>query len=185
MYSSLMDAPINSELFLLEITNPALERWLQRLGLFVGATLIRHDREFRFFAVRARGSKGDVIIPAGLAMKVYVHIESGEKIPLPEMKKNHRGHLEMQVSSPHGLYYHCEQKRENQIIGRRGGKHLGALSRGTGNPVLFCQKTSGFSGDRNPGRAQTQGTLKNSWCCTGEYSNHRNHRTGIFPAWAC
>ncbi len=90
-----MDAPINSELTLLEITNPALERWLQRLGLFVGATLIRHDREFHFFAVRARGSKGDVIIPAGLAMKVYVHIESGEKIPLTEMKKNHRGHLEL------------------------------------------------------------------------------------------
>ncbi len=95
MYSSLLDAPINMELALLEITDPELERWLQRLGLFVGATLIRHDREFNFSAVRARGKKGDMILPAGLAMKIYVHIESGEKIPLTEMKKHHQGHLEL------------------------------------------------------------------------------------------
>ncbi len=95
MYSSLLDAPINLQLDLLEITDPQLERWLQRLGLFVGATLTRHDREFNFFAVRARGKKGDVIIPAGLAMKIYIHIESGEKIPLTEMKKEHQGHMEL------------------------------------------------------------------------------------------
>lgn len=95
MYSSLIDAPVNTDLTLLQVTNRKLETWLKRVGLFTGATLIRHTKEFNFTPVRVKADKGDVIIPAGLAMKIYVHLESGEKIPLTEMKKKDRGHVEI------------------------------------------------------------------------------------------
>lgn len=95
MYSSLIDAPVNTDLTLLEVTNPHLERWLQRMGLFVGAKVTRHNMEFNFHPVRVSGSRGDVIVPAGLAMKIYVHLASGEKIPLTEMERNHSGHVEL------------------------------------------------------------------------------------------
>lgn len=95
MYSSLIDAPVNTELTILSITRPSLERWLQRLGLFKGAHLFRHAGDFHFHPVRVRGAKGDVILPAGLAMKIFVHLDSGEKIPLTEMERNARGHMEI------------------------------------------------------------------------------------------
>ena len=94
MYSALIDAPIHTDLVLLEITKPELGSWLQRLGLFVGSTIIRHDEEVNYHPVRVRGTKGDVVVPAGLAIKVIVHSESGERKPLVEMKKKEQGHIE-------------------------------------------------------------------------------------------
>lgn len=101
MYSSLIDAPVNTDLTLLQITSPRLETWLKRIGLFTGSTIIRHDMEFNFAPVRVKAEKGDVIIPAGLAMKIYVHLDSGEKIPLTEMKKKDTGHVEILSSGRH------------------------------------------------------------------------------------
>ncbi len=94
MYSSLIDAPIHTDLILLEITRPELALWLQRLGLFVGSHLIRHDEEVNFHPVRVRGTKGDVVVPAGLGIKVFVHLVTGERKPLVEMKKMEKGHIE-------------------------------------------------------------------------------------------
>lgn len=94
MYSALIDAPIHTDLVLLEITKPELASWLQRLGLFVGSTIIRHDKEVNYHPVRVRGTKGDVIVPAGLGIKVVVHSETGERKPLVEMKKKEQGHIE-------------------------------------------------------------------------------------------
>ncbi|PIE62564.1 MAG: hypothetical protein CSA25_04505 [Desulfobacter postgatei] len=95
MYSSLLDAPVNTELVVLQVTNPVLEKWMQRMGLFTGGHIIRHDDEFNFDSVRVNGENGDVVIPAGLVMKLYIHLESGEKIPLNEMKKGQEGHVEI------------------------------------------------------------------------------------------
>lgn len=95
MYSSLLDAPIHADLEFIEITNPDLAIWLERLGLFIGDHIIRHDEEINYHPVRVRGSKGDVIVPAGLGMKVLVHVESnGERKPLVEMKRDEDGHIE-------------------------------------------------------------------------------------------
>jgi len=94
MYSSLIDAPIHTDLTLLEITRPELASWLQRLGLFVGSTIIRHDDEVNYHPVRVRGTKGDVVVPAGLGIKVIVHSENGERKPLVEMEKKECGHIE-------------------------------------------------------------------------------------------
>jgi len=94
MYSALIDGPIHTDLTLLEITRPELASWLQRLGLFVGSTIIRHDEEVNYHPVRGRGTKGDVVVPAGLGIKVIVHSETGERKPLVEMKKKERGHIE-------------------------------------------------------------------------------------------
>lgn len=94
MYSSLLDAPVNTELVLLQITNPVLEKWMQRMGLFIGGHIIRYDEDVNFNSVRVTGEKGDVVIPAGMVMKLYIHLESGEKIPLNQMKKGQEGHVE-------------------------------------------------------------------------------------------
>ncbi len=95
MYSALIDAPIHTDLTLLEITRPELAGWLRRLGLFVGSTITRHDEEVHYHPVRVRGSKGDVVVPAGLGLKVIVHSETGERKPLVEMKKKEKGHIEI------------------------------------------------------------------------------------------
>ncbi len=95
MYSSLIDAAVNTPLVLVQVTHPNVEEWLKRLGLFVGSSVTRHDKEFRYHPVRVRGKRGNVVIPAGLAAKIYVHLDSGEKIPLAEMKKKDTGHIEL------------------------------------------------------------------------------------------
>ncbi|WP_020586302.1 ferrous iron transport protein A [Desulfobacter curvatus] len=95
MYSSLLDAPVNTELVLLQVTNPVLEKWMQRMGLFTGGHIIRHAEDFNFNSVRVHGENGDVVIPAGMVMKLYIHLESGEKIPLHQMKKGQEGHVEI------------------------------------------------------------------------------------------
>lgn len=95
MYSSLLDAPVNTELILLQVTNSALEKWMQRMGLFIGGHIIRHDQDFNFNSVRVHGENGDVVIPAGMVMKLYIHLESGENIPLSQMKKGQEGHVEI------------------------------------------------------------------------------------------
>lgn len=94
MYSSLVDAPVNKELVILQITQPGLASWLHRLGLFVGSQIIRNDDEIQYHPVRVRGLKGDVVVPAGLGIKVFVHLENGEKKPLTEMTKKDVGHIE-------------------------------------------------------------------------------------------
>ncbi len=94
MYSSLIDAPAHTDLVILEITRPELAVWLQRLGLFTGSHIIRHDEEINYHPARVRGEKGDVIIPAGLGLKILVHTENGEKKPLLEMSKKEQGHIE-------------------------------------------------------------------------------------------
>lgn len=94
MYSSLIDAPAHTDLVILEVTSPALLLWLQRLGLFTGSHIIRHDEEISYHPARVRGEAGDVIIPAGLGLKILVHTENGERKPLLEMNSKERGHIE-------------------------------------------------------------------------------------------
>ena len=80
MYTSLIDAPVNQELVLLEVMKPKLTDWLQRMGIFTGSTLMRLDEEIRYHPARVRGDLGDVVIPAGLGIKIFIHSE-GEPIP--------------------------------------------------------------------------------------------------------
>lgn len=94
LFSSLNDAPVNTGLILTGVNSSDLDRWLQRLGLFVGGHLIRHDREINYYPVRVRGNRGDVIVPAGLGIKIIVHLDSGERKPLVEMNRHESGHIE-------------------------------------------------------------------------------------------
>ena len=95
MYSSLLDAPVNTELVVLKVTNPLLEKWMQRMGLFTGGHIFRQDEDFNFYSVRVSGENGDVVIPAGMVMKLYIHLASGEKISLNLMEKGQEGHVEI------------------------------------------------------------------------------------------
>ncbi|MGE4560047.1 MAG: FeoA domain-containing protein [Desulfobulbus sp.] len=94
MYSSLLDAPVRTDLILLDVTHPGLRRWLQRLGLYAGSHLMRHDEEVNYFPVRVRTRRGDVVVPAGLGIRVFVHVATGERKPLVEMQRKERGHVE-------------------------------------------------------------------------------------------
>jgi len=100
MHSSLLYAPVHTDLVLVDITSPGLTSWLQRLGLFVGSHIIRHDEEINYHPVRVRGNRGDVVVPAGLGIRVFVHLDSGERKPLVEMKKNEAGHIETMSCGP-------------------------------------------------------------------------------------
>ncbi len=95
MYSSLIDAPVNTDLILLQIVEPHCAEWLKRMGLFPGSQIVRHGSEIQYNPVRVRGSKGDVIVPAGLGIRVFVHLDDGgERIPLVEMERKQTGHVE-------------------------------------------------------------------------------------------
>lgn len=94
MYSSLLDAPVHTDLTLLDITHPGLTQWLQRLGLYIGSHLMRHDEEVNYFPARVRTRVGDVVVPAGLAIRLFVHTDSGERKPLVEMERKEEGHIE-------------------------------------------------------------------------------------------
>lgn len=126
MYSSLIDAPVNTDLVMLQVTSPRLEAWLQRIGLFTGSKIIRHDQEFNFSPVRVKAEKGDVIIPAGLAMKIYIHLDSGEKIPLTEMKKKDRGHVEILSSGKHAetILARLGLKENSEVVFLRSLPHM-------------------------------------------------------------
>ena len=126
MYSSLIDAPVNTDLIMLQVTSPRLEAWLQRIGLFTGSKIIRHDKEFNFSPVRVKAEKGDVIIPAGLAMKIYIHLDSGEKIPLTEMKKKEKGHVEILSSGKHAetILARLGLKENSEVVFLRSLPHM-------------------------------------------------------------
>lgn len=94
MYTSLYNAPINTPLVLLQVENLFLSKSLQRLGLFEGSRLMRRDEEITFHPLRIRGPKGDVVVPAGMAGKVVVHLDSGERFPMVEMEPDTHGHIE-------------------------------------------------------------------------------------------
>ncbi|PIE58683.1 MAG: hypothetical protein CSA33_01915 [Desulfobulbus propionicus] len=95
MYSSLADALVNTELTLVKILDIGLAQELRRLGLFVQGQLVRLDSEFSYHPVRVRGHKGDMVVPAGLAIKIYVHIDNTEeRKPLVEMNRQESGHIE-------------------------------------------------------------------------------------------
>ncbi len=94
MYTSLLDAPVNTDLVVLEVTSPQLYTWLQRMGVFVGGHLMRNEEEINYHPVRVRGDKGEVVVPAGLGIKIFIHTGDDVKKPLVEMKKHEVGHVE-------------------------------------------------------------------------------------------
>lgn len=94
MYSSLIDAPVHADLVIVEVLRPELAQWLNRLGLFTGGHIVLNDEEIAYHPVRVRGDKGDVIIPAGLGLKILVHTENDARIPLVEMQRKEKGHVE-------------------------------------------------------------------------------------------
>ncbi|PID77143.1 MAG: hypothetical protein CSB24_02915 [Deltaproteobacteria bacterium] len=92
-YTSLLDAPINEDLVVLEVADVQLGTWLQRMGIFADGHLTRHDEEINYHPVRIRADLGEVVIPAGLALKIFVHTDELKK-PLVEMEKGESGHVE-------------------------------------------------------------------------------------------
>ncbi len=94
MYSSLLEAPVHIDLVILDVLRPELGLWLNRLGLFTGSHIMLHDEEITYHPVRVRGRRGDVIIPAGLGLKILVHTENDIRKPLVEMTKKEKGHIE-------------------------------------------------------------------------------------------
>lgn len=98
-----MDAPINTELVLADVTGTGVRQWLKHLGLFKGSSLFRHSEDVHYHPVRVRGAHGDVVVPAGFGIKTIVHLDgSDERCPLTEMPKKSSGHIET-ISGGSGL----------------------------------------------------------------------------------
>lgn len=94
MYTSLQDAPVNEDLTVLDVTDSHLNAWLQRLGIFTGGHLIKHDEEINYHPVRIRAELGEIVIPAGLAIKIFIHTDDDVKKTLVEMERGETGHVE-------------------------------------------------------------------------------------------
>ncbi len=94
MYTSLQDAPVNEDLTVLDVIDHQLNAWLKRLGIFSGGHLIKHDEEINYHPVRIRAELGEMVIPAGLAIKIFIHTDDDVKKTLVEMKKGETGHVE-------------------------------------------------------------------------------------------
>ncbi len=101
IYTPLIDAPVNSKLELIKISGKSLRQWLHHLGLFKGSTILRHGEELQYHPVRVRGISGDVVVPAGFAIKTIVHLDGSDKrCPLTEMPKKSSGHIETISGGP-------------------------------------------------------------------------------------
>ena len=104
MPTSLLNAEPQKQLILHAVQDLSLAIWLQRLGLAAGSPLVRRAEEAAYHPVRIRTSAGDAVVPAGMAMKIFVHGESGLRKPLVEMARGEKGHIEAMTCGRH-----CEQ----------------------------------------------------------------------------
>ncbi len=95
MLTSLLEAQPQTGLILHAVSGTDLAAWLERLGLAVGSRLLRHAEEAVYHPVRVRGEQGDVVVPAGLGVEIFVHDEEKDiRKPLVEMARGERAHIE-------------------------------------------------------------------------------------------
>ncbi len=94
MLISLAEAPAGVPLILSDIPDQGLAVRLGRLGLSKGTFLLRLDEDPETCPVKVKGSLGEVVLSAGLAAKVVMHLDDGRKIPLPECAPGDTGHVE-------------------------------------------------------------------------------------------
>lgn len=104
MLTSLFDAQPQTGLILHAVPDPGLAAWLARLGLHIGSRLLRHTEEAAYHPVRVRGEKGDMVVPAGLGTKIFVHTGTGERKPLVEMERGEKAYIKAMACGSH-----CEQ----------------------------------------------------------------------------
>ncbi len=104
MLTSLFDAQPQTGLILHAVPDPGLAAWLARLGLHIGSRLLRHNEEAAYHPVRVRSEKGDVVVPAGLGIKIFVSTGTGERKPLVEMERGEKAHIKAMACGSH-----CEQ----------------------------------------------------------------------------
>ena len=94
MPTSLLDAKPQTRLILHAVQDLSLAIWLKRLGLAIGSPLLRHAEEAAYHPVRIRTTEGDVVVPAGMAMKIFVHDDNDMRKPLVEMARGEKAHIE-------------------------------------------------------------------------------------------
>lgn len=98
MLTSLLEARPHTGLILHAVSDGELEAWLERLGLAAGSRLMRHSEEAIYHPVRVRGERGDVVVPAGLGIEIFVHDETRDtRKPLVEMARGEKAHIEAMV----------------------------------------------------------------------------------------
>lgn len=94
MTTPLSQAPHDVPLVLEAVSNAALAKRFERLGLSPGAVVTRTGDEAVAAPVRVSTPKGEAILASGMAAKVIVHHDDGHKTPVSEMRPGETGHVE-------------------------------------------------------------------------------------------
>lgn len=94
MYKTLAEAPTGKPLILSSINNDFLAAKLRRLGFYEGVAFKRLDKEILLQTVRVKGAAGEFVLGGGISAKVIVHLDDGRKLPIAEMIRGEKGHIE-------------------------------------------------------------------------------------------
>lgn len=94
MILPLSDAPFDTPLTFEQASDSHLGRRLQHLGLARGDRLIRLSQEVLACSVRVHTPVGEAVLAPGMAAKVIVHHDNGNKTPIAEMQPGEEGHVE-------------------------------------------------------------------------------------------
>ncbi|MFP4035442.1 MAG: FeoA domain-containing protein [Desulfovermiculus sp.] len=90
----LIDAPEGQPVLISRILDQDLALHLHRMGLFPKQEITRLDQEVQVQPVKIRGPQGEAVLGGGMAMKIVVHTDNEQKLPLSEMQPRESGHIE-------------------------------------------------------------------------------------------
>jgi Fe2+ transport system protein FeoA len=120
MIISLSKAPVGRLLLVIEVSNERLAGELGKFGIREGQELIRlEDDAAALQPVKLRGPQGEAILTGNMASGLVVHLDSGQIVPLLEMKPGDKGHLEGVTCVPDSVMtetYHVLGLHENDSI---------------------------------------------------------------------
>ena len=114
MSMSLAEAPAEQSMALVGVDDPGLEQEFRKLGLFHGARIVKLGEESVMKSMRVLGPEGEVILSGRMASGIYVHLDDGRKLPLPDLEEGNEGHVE-------GLTCNEELARTLAVLGLSEG----------------------------------------------------------------
>ena len=120
MIISLSEAPVGKLLLVVEVGNERLARELGKIGIREGQELIRlEENPAALQPVKLRGPQGELILSGNMASGLVGHLDSGQIVPLLEMKPGDKGHLEGVTCVPDSALaetYHLLGLKENGLV---------------------------------------------------------------------
>lgn len=94
MIQPLSTARPGQPLVISAIAKPSLAAKLARLGLAVGAHVVRLDESVDLAPVKVRCAKGEAVLTGAMAAQVVAHLQDGRMLPLTGLQPRETGHVE-------------------------------------------------------------------------------------------